>query len=730
MKRLALPLGGFVLAALCLAAEYHAGNAARALAAACAGLAALCWAAGAGIRPAARLAQAAALPALGAGLFAAAMDPALKTWAVPQHAADLLRLSDVGAVTACTVLLGAALLSAVRGGRPLRPLAAAAALALPVLFNLLLALAAPAPMARLGAALSLHRWPELAPQIGRAGALWLFCEALIVGLGLLLDGRRPRGPGLHVLALGAAALAAFTPAIADLACGPRPAALPAPLRIAASVAGGALSEAGLWAITFLATGMILDALHGRRPTWRAARAHWGGGLGKGLVYGGVFMLLIGLAAQAAAIPQLAQLLRRHPLPATAALGALLFPLARTLVESFDGSAPFAVRLWGAARAPGNYLRGAIAGAGIGLALARGLPELASAARFGIGAAIGAAAYAGADALRDACAIARGRRRLLQSWRVYLLGALVGGFVGGALAWYFDAAQLAVVIEKFWRYAAVDFAAAGGRPGDMTVYPLFSKWGAISLGTPGGGVSLLYSESLAGVINWAIAAPLFSINLVLLTALFQRRLAPLREMLSREGLTGLVEQTVRVLRWGPWMAPIISSFLRQAPQPSWYNQDGAARSAVAVVQHWRLGGDAFRQWSRDVFLGLLAYDWLRILIWFDHMGVRVATLVNLSFVGADALDERAARFAGHAGRTRVIPEGVRRFLTWAPLLIPFYIPRGTDWDYVWSGAEQLAKTPGPLLPAVSTLLAGYAVAAAAAVCAGAVTARALAAAARR
>ena len=59
-----------------------------------------------------------------------------------------------------------------------------------------------------------------------------------------------------------------------------------------------------------------------------------------------------------------------------------------------------------------------------------------------------------------------------------------------------------------------------------------------------------------------------------------------------------------------------------------------------------------------------------------MGLRVASLVNLSFLGGDRADEAAARFVGHKGRTRAIPDGIRRFGTWAPLLIPFYIPRGS------------------------------------------------------
>ena len=51
----------------------------------------------------------------------------------------------------------------------------------------------------------------------------------------------------------------------------------------------------------------------------------------------------------------------------------------------------------------------------------------------------------------------------------------------------------------------------------------------------------------------------------------------------------------------------------------------------------------------------------------------------------------ARFLSPAATARCIPEGVKRFTTWMPLLIPFYIPRGRDWDYAWSQAEGIAKS---------------------------------------
>jgi cyclic beta-1,2-glucan synthetase len=113
--------------------------------------------------------------------------------------------------------------------------------------------------------------------------------------------------------------------------------------------------------------------------------------------------------------------------------------------------------------------------------------------------------------------------------------------------------------------------------------------------------------------------------------------------------------------------------------------------------------AFRLWSLDVFIALLAYDPVRILIWLDHMGLRVATLVNLSFLGMDKLEARLARALAPAATSRCIPEAVKRFTTWGPLLIPFYIPRGADWDHAWSAAEAIrSHEQGGLLKALTSL----------------------------
>lgn len=530
------------------------------------------------------------------------------------------------------------------------------------------------------------------------------------GVGYMMDRRWTRDwrlPGL--LALSAVHVA-FSPLLADMVSGPGIAALPWPLQLAGVIGGAALAQAGLWAETFLLTGMLIDALHRRRPTYFAARNHWRNGVGKGAMYGALFMALVQVYGFATQTPGLLQQLGRYPLAVAALGGAVLFCLARTIIESFDESPPFISRLLHNLRRPANYARGVLLGLGLAAGLAIGIQHSASGGhRFVFGLIIGALVYAGADLLRDAYAILQRQRLRLQSWRIYAVGTALGGIAGGIIAWYFDAAQFSAVAQRLDAYATIYFPAAGKAAINYVIYPFFSRWGETDLGTVLGGARLLYNDSLAGVINWAIAAPLFSFNLVLLTALFERRLDPLRRLFTLEGLTGVVEQTVRVLRWGLWMSPIIQTFLRMAPDPTWYNQDGAVRTTIASAASLIMPPEIFRQWSLDVFMGLLTYEWLRIVIWFDHMGLRVASLVNLSFVGGDRFDEWAARFIGRRARSRALPEGLRRFATWAPLLIPFYIPRGADWDYVWSGAERLSAGDTELLPAVGVVLAGYAVA---------------------
>ena len=60
--------------------------------------------------------------------------------------------------------------------------------------------------------------------------------------------------------------------------------------------------------------------------------------------------------------------------------------------------------------------------------------------------------------------------------------------------------------------------------------------------------------------------------------------------------------MRVLRWGLWMAPVIYSFLKASPDPTWYNQDGFIRTGVATMVNSILPDYDFRAWSLRYFHG--------------------------------------------------------------------------------------------------------------------------------
>ncbi len=642
-------------------------------------------------------------------LFALARDPAFRVWQLPTRWAEVAGLTSVGAAVATLIYVGAGMALAVQAERTLANRERGALLLLPLLFNLVLALGNGGMMHDLGSAWTLGiAMPEPVDLVaGRWLVLFAFCEIALGLCRLLVTGRFNRDWRYHALLLGAALQAVMGPHIADL-----PASLGGAqgVQMVVAIAAASVAQAGLWAIVYIVTGLAIDALNGVPPTFATAYGQWHSGGRKGSIYGGVFMAIVVVGSAVLELPGVVPLARAMPVPASLLCGLALFPLALTVISSADGTPPFFGRLFAAYRNPRLFARGAVVGLGIALFFRLDLPNDTGITRFAAGLLIGAAASAGIDLAADAAGLLRGTRRVMANWQTYALAALLGGIVAGAIGWYFEADQIAVVATKFWSYADLGYVDSGRRVEPFTIYPLFNKFGAIDLGPSGGGVRLFFNESLSGVINWGIAAPLFSINFFVLAAVFSRSLSPLKQLVSARGFEGLVEQAVRVLRWGLWMAPVINSFLRQSPDPSWYNQDGAVRTGAATVANLFLPAGAFKTWSLSVFTGLLAYDWLRVLIWFDHMGLRVATLVNLTFIGGDRLDEVAARFTGHAGRTRVIPEGVRRFATWAPLLIPFYIPHGPDWDRAWTGAEAIGRIHPPVSDPVWSIVGTYLLAA--------------------
>jgi len=538
--------------------------------------------------------------------------------------------------------------------------------------------------------------PRIMESIGRVLVLWGFNEAMAAGLALATKGKISWSIRLHLILLGASVVAILAPFVADYGSGGAVAGLLSGTRSIVAVVAAALSQAGLWAEVYLITGLLLDAVSGFAPTWEASRRHSLGGMGKGLVYAGVFMAILQVVGLVIEAPRFQSWAKAFPLVVALPIGILAFPLVKTIIETFDGSQGFFRRAARSYRDPLLYARGAVVGLGLGVAAMLGVSNWSIGDRSIFGFSFGALSYAGVNLAGHLVEASRGRGRV-QPFRVYLAQSCLGGFIGAAVGFYFDATQVAVVAAKFWRYLAV-----GQSPEPFDVRPFLSKWGRVDLGTTTGGAKLLFDESLAGVISWAVPAWLFAINRTFLAAYFAGETGPIRSLVTPEGRSALGRNMIEVLRWGLWMSPIINSFLRPMGEPTWYNQDGAIRTLFAIGHDATESPAAFQSWSLGLFTALLAYDSLRILIWLDHMGLRVATLVNLSFLGMDKLDERLAKFLSPSSTARCIPEGVKRFTTWAPLLIPFYIPRGHDWDVAWEKSN--AGHPPEVVTLAGSMLA--------------------------
>jgi cyclic beta-1,2-glucan synthetase len=285
--------------------------------------------------------RSAVMLAVMAGLIAWAIEPTMRVWQAPPTWAEALATSPVGGGLAVALLLGANLASGLGRGRPLGWREAMALSLLPFLFTSLFLLSSAHLLADIGRYVGVGRWFGWYGEatFGRIVLLFLFNEIAIVGGGWLIDGHWTRSWRLRALLLLSAAAASLTPQIASFGAGPHVADLPRLVLMVLLPLISAAALAGLWAQTFLLTGLMLDAMYGRRPAVEASIRHWREGAVKGAIYSFVFMLLVQLAGLAQT-PWLWPVVSFAPALAAILAGTLLYPLGRTIIESFDGSSPF------------------------------------------------------------------------------------------------------------------------------------------------------------------------------------------------------------------------------------------------------------------------------------------------------------------------------------------------------------------------------------------------------
>ncbi|MBI4387678.1 MAG: hypothetical protein HY582_01380, partial [Candidatus Omnitrophica bacterium] len=411
----------------------------------------------------------------------------------------------------------------------------------------------------------LARWPIILEIIGRILIVFGFNEAVINGISHVKKGRLVTAPKAHWFAFFVSMSVALAPEIADFGSTSFVGALPVQLRSLATILATMFSYAGLWGEVYLITGMIVDGIYVTAPSEETISKHVTSGMKKGMAYSGILVALLYVLKMLLDASAAQTVMNMFPIGVGILGGALLFPLLSTIIETFDGSLPFFERVRYSYRNPVLYARGIVAGFGFAFMIAYGFFERAMVERINFGLLIGVVASGGVSFLRDIVYTFRGQGKI-QTWRLYLTDSLLGIFVGSALAFYLDARQVPVIIEKFKLYTSAGFS-----PVEYITYPLVNKWGRIHLGSYTGGAKLLFTESLAGVINWSIAAWLFAINKVFLQAYFEKHTAPIKFFFSKAGFVELVNHMLYVLRWGLWMSPIIFTFLRMMPEPTWYNQ---------------------------------------------------------------------------------------------------------------------------------------------------------------
>jgi cyclic beta-1,2-glucan synthetase len=629
--------------------------------------------------------------ALFPGLLAAAASEHV-LWQVPDSLAGFFQLSGFGAALFVLIYHVANLCNLTARRKHLGIIGGATIIATPFVFGLLLAMQA------------FHNFVIQALLIFAVGELLANASSLI-------NRERPLSSlKVHRALFLLSVLVTAAPTVADLGSGAFAASIPALLRPFAIVLATMFSQAPLWGIVYLFTGLILGTMHGRAPSGTVAQDDAIRGMKKGMVFSGVLMGLLQLFYALVNTSWIQNFYTDAPAMLLTLAGVAVFPLFKTIIETFDGSQSFFGRVASAYKDPVLYLRGLVLGLAFAIGLSINFASLQTSQRIWFGFAAGAAIFGGVSLARDLLFGLYGIGGI-KSWRYYLVESGLGAFIGAGIGFYLDASQLPIIGTKFELYNSFGLNPAEivtrcqqlrtTAPNEFTA--LISRWGHIKLSAASGGAKILFNEALMGVIGWGIAAPLFAINKAFLSALLNRDVSSIKRIATRAGITELADGTVYVLRWGLWMAPLIFSFLRPMAEAAWYNQDGLIRTFFAIFNSLTRDASGFTAWSLTVFSWIIGYAWFQILIWIDHMGLRVATLVNLSFLGVDRLDERCATFVGPEATARFIPEGVKRFTTWAPLLIPFYLPKGEQWAQVFNtGAAIQAKQAGAV-PGLAALI---------------------------
>ena len=141
-------------------------------------------------------------------------------------------------------------------------------------------------------------------------------------------------------------------------------------QVLVSIVTTMLSFAGLWGEIYLLTGILLDSGKHIAPSGDTIFKNVSTGMKKGLAYSGILMTLLYAMAIVFMTHTAQQVMMSFPYLIGILAGILVFPLVKTIIESFDGSLPFFDRLAFSYRNPVLYARGAVVGFGFAAMIVR------------------------------------------------------------------------------------------------------------------------------------------------------------------------------------------------------------------------------------------------------------------------------------------------------------------------------------------------------------------------
>jgi cyclic beta-1,2-glucan synthetase len=280
------------------------------------------------------------------GLLAASAS-SLSILQAPATWSELLMLSGTAAAGAVLLyhLTNAGMLAS--AGKHVSAVSAVLIVGAPFVVGGLTLLASPELLRAIGRAAfagALASQPELLESIGQAVVLFGFNVLVTNALVFATRGRCFGQRGLIWFLLAIATGATIAPWIASYGSSDSIASLPAVPSALATVLATTLSQAGLWAEAYLVTGLVLDAISRKAPSQASVVSHQFQGHQEGHrlqrnLHGPALHAWFAVADSRASrdgggIPAR----RCHP------RRALVFPLAKTIIESFDGSTAFFRRI--------------------------------------------------------------------------------------------------------------------------------------------------------------------------------------------------------------------------------------------------------------------------------------------------------------------------------------------------------------------------------------------------